>query len=162
MSVTLEQRQDGANRTLLAALIATVVMLFTGFAAAYIERSSNVEIWEKISLPPVLGVNTVLLIVSSLALWRARLSIAIGFGALFLIGQVWAWFELRDQGITAASNAHAAFFYILSVLHALHVIGGLIALLVSIRQPRIRRFAAGFWHLMGVMWVYVLGVLVIL
>ena len=70
MSVTLEQRQDGANRTLLAALIATVVMLFTGFAAAYIERSSNVEIWEKISLPPVLGVNTVLLIVSSLALWR--------------------------------------------------------------------------------------------
>ena len=52
----------------------------------------------------------------------------------------------RSRG---TSSAHAAFFYILSALHALHLAGGLIALLVAVRRPRIRSFAATYWHCMG-------------
>ena len=173
MSLAVEQerlvvQRDRGNRTLLAGVLATVLMLFTGFAAAYLERSANVAVWTKITLPSVLIANTILLLVSSVALeWARRrenasFAPAIALGALFLVGQVWAWVSLRNQGITTASNAHAAFFYILSALHALHLAGGLIALLVAVRRPRIRSFAATYWHCMGAVWLYVLGVLIVL
>ncbi|MHC4939109.1 MAG: cytochrome c oxidase subunit 3 family protein [Planctomycetota bacterium] len=167
MSMTLEQRNN-CNRTLLAAILATVVMLFTGFAAAYLERSTSTDVWQKISLPPVLVWNTGVLILSSVVLeWARRrngkgILLATGLGVLFLVGQIWSWIVLREQGVMVASNAHASFFYILSGLHAIHLVGGIIALLASIRRPHVLRFAAGYWHVMAGVWLYVLMVLTVL
>lgn len=97
-------QRSACNRTLLAALIATVVMLFTGFAAAYLERSTSGGVWVRIALPPVVLVNTLLLVASSLVLEFARrrdgrgtrLAIALGF--LFVAGQTVAFFQLREAG----------------------------------------------------------------
>jgi len=167
VSIPLEQR-DACNRTLVAAVLATVVMLFTGFAAAYIERSTSSDVWRKISLPPVLVWNTGVLVLSSVVLeWARRghrkgIILATGLGVLFLVGQAWSWVELREQGVMVASNAHASFFYILSGLHAVHLTGGVIALLVATRRPHVLRFAATYWHVMGGVWLYVLMVLTIL
>jgi len=165
--ITAEQ-QSACNRTLLAALVATVVMLFTGFAAAYLERSTSGATWERIKLPPLVLVNTAILVASSLALeWARRhdgrgnkLGIALGFA--FVIGQTAAFFQLRAAGVFVSSNAHASFFYLLTGLHAAHVVGGLIALLAAVRKPRLMQFARAFWHFMGGIWIYVLAVLTVL
>jgi cytochrome c oxidase subunit 3 len=143
-------------------------MLFTGFAAAYLERSTASDVWQKISLPPVLVWNTGVLVLSSFVLeWARRrngkgIILATGLGVLFLVGQAWSWVELREQGVMVASNAHASFFYILSGLHAVHLIGGVIALLVATRRPHVLPFAAAYWHVMAGVWLYVLMVLTVL
>jgi len=50
----------------------------------------------------------------------------------------------------------------LTGLHAVHVLGGLVALIAAVRKPHILPFARTFWHFMGGIWIYVLGVLTIL
>ncbi|MHC4933148.1 MAG: hypothetical protein ACYTGV_13260, partial [Planctomycetota bacterium] len=60
-----------ANRTLLAALLATVAMLFTAFAASYLERSSQPG-WTRISLPDLIWINTGVLVLSSVTMEIAR------------------------------------------------------------------------------------------
>jgi len=167
VSIPLEQR-DNCNRTLLAAILATVVMLFTGFAAAYLERSHSSDVWQRISLPTVLVWNTVVLVLSSVVLeWARRhggrgILPATGLGVLFLVGQAWSWLQLRESGVMVASNAHASFFFILSGLHAVHLIGGIIALIVATRRLHVLPFAAGYWHVMGGVWLYILMVLIVL
>ena len=61
----------GANRTLLAAILASVVMLFTAFAAAYLERVAA-RGWSRIDLPQILWLTTGLLLASSVTLELAR------------------------------------------------------------------------------------------
>jgi len=162
------ERRDACNRTLLAAIVATVVMLFTGFAASYLERSTSGEVWRKIELPGVLIANTVVLVLSSVALERARrrngrgISAAAALGVLFLVGQAWSWLSLRDAGVFVGTNAHASFFYILTGLHAVHLAGGIVALMVSTRRFHVLPFAAMYWHVMGGVWLYILLVLIVL
>ncbi|MEM8882499.1 MAG: hypothetical protein AAGD14_00350 [Planctomycetota bacterium] len=168
MSLSVQQRA-ACNRTLTMAVIVTVVMLFTGFAAAYLERSHTTDVWQRIELPSVLVWNTGVLVLSSVVLeWARRrgrtdgIAWATGLGVLFLAGQIWSWVELREQGVMVASHAHASFFYMLSGVHALHLIGGLCALWAARRKRRILPFAAGFWHVMAGVWIYVLVVLTVL
>jgi len=166
--VSAETARAQANRTLLAAIVATVAMLFTAFAAAYLERSSA-RGWTTVRLPGLLWLNTALLLASSVSVELARrhagggwLKATFGLGVLFLAGQVGAWLVLRSQGVFLPTNPYAAFFYVLSGLHALHVVGGLIALAVAGARPRLLPLCAGYWHFMGLVWIYILAVLWVL
>jgi len=168
--LTASQRA-ACNRTLLGALLATVIMLFTGFAAAYLERSTSGATWERMEFPPLLLVNTFVLLLSSVALeWARRgqergqertLAPALALGALFVTLQCVTWFMARDAGLFVSTTAYAAFFYLLTGLHALHMVAGLIALAYASRHRDVLRFATGFWHFMGGIWLYVLLVLTV-
>jgi len=156
------------NRVLLVALIATVAMLFTAFAAAYMERA-GARGWERIDLPRILWVNTAVLLLSSVAAEVARRSRARGFlllalflGLLFLSGQAVAWAELRARGIFLPTSPYASFFYLLTGVHAAHVAAALLALGLALTRARILGVAVGFWHFMGVVWLYVLLILTVL
>ena len=160
-----------ANRTLVAMLVAMVAMLFTAFAASYLERQAATETWVRIPLPSLLWINTGVLLLSSVAVEAARrrraasrrwIGVTLGLGALFLLGQLAVWFLLRADGIFLPSSPHASFFYVLTGVHGVHLLGGLIALLVAISRPRLLDLAAGFWHFMGALWLYVLVVLAVL
>jgi cytochrome c oxidase subunit 3 len=158
-----------ANRTLLAGILATVVMLFTAFAAAYLERSSANAEWRTVALPQLLWLTTGILLASSVTVELARrkrsrawLVATLVLGFAFLAGQLGAWFELRGEGVFLPTNAYASFFYILSGVHGVHIIGGLVALAVAARKPAVLDLCAGFWHFMGAVWLYVLFVLVFL
>ncbi len=81
-----------------------------------------------------------------------------------------AWRQLRAQGLYLASNPNSSFFYVLTAIHALHVMGGLAGLMRVIyilRQPAfvLRRSTldatAYYWHFMGGLWLYVLLVIFI-
>jgi cytochrome c oxidase subunit 3 len=157
-----------ANRTLLAAILATVAMLFTAFAAAYLERAAG-RGWEKIALPGILWANTFALLLSSAAVELARrkgsrraLLLGLLLGVLFLAGQLAAWGQLRAAGVFLPTNPYASFFYLLSGVHAVHVAAGILALALAAGRPRLLALAAGFWHFMGGIWLYVLLVLKVL
>jgi cytochrome c oxidase subunit 3 len=91
----------------------------------------------------------------------------LGLGLAFVAGQAFAWHQLRVQGLYLASSPNSSFFYVLTVLHALHVIGGLIGLAYTIRRAAsatVWRVAtieatAVYWHFLAALWVYLLLVL---
>jgi len=89
-------------------------------------------------------------------------------GLLFVAGQYLGWLRLRSAGLYLATNLSSSFFYVFTVAHAMHVLGGLMALIVVIRrlsQPvlSLRKSTLDstsyYWHFMGILWLYLLSVL---
>jgi cytochrome c oxidase subunit 3 len=119
--------------------MATVAMLFTAFLSAYLVRRVSAD-WRSIPLPPLVWVNTSLLLASSAALELARarrraggtgrrwLAGAALLGAAFLGGQALVWMQLAAEGWSIPASPHSAFFHIFTALHALHLVGGLVLL----------------------------------
>jgi cytochrome c oxidase subunit 3 len=156
--------------------LGTISMLFIGFTSAYLVRRTSGG-WQPLAPPPLLWANTAALLLSSvtteearrrLRAWdlpgaRTRLALTGVLGLLFVAGQVGVWRTLASQGIFLASNPHSSFFYLLTGLHVVHLLGGLIWFTVAF--VRLRRLAltpgqdglrlfATYWHFLGVLWVY--------
>lgn len=155
------------NEMLLLAVLATVVMLFAAFTSAYLIRRTGAD-WERIHFPAVMWVNTLVLIASSITLEVSRsrgsawLAATIGLGVVFFLGQSAAWFALGSSGVFLATNPHASFVYMLSALHAVHVVGGLSALGYAYRRPEALGLCGAFWHFLGGLWVYLILLLRVL
>ena len=156
--------------------LGTVCMLFIGFTSAYVVRRSSGG-WRPIAPPPLLWLNTAALLASSGVLEMARrrlrgwdlpgarlaLSLTGALGLLFVAGQLGAWRSLAGQGVFLATSPHSSFFYLLTGLHAVHLLGGLVWFAVAV--VRLRRLTltpgadglglfATYWHFLGGLWVY--------
>jgi cytochrome c oxidase subunit 3 len=161
--------------------IAAISMSFAAFTSALIVRQGASTDWQHLTLPSILYFSTFVLLVSSATLEVARRRVAaymggrithldsprrwlyltLFLGLLFVAGQYMAWLQLRSQGLYLATNPNSSFFYLFTALHALHVLGGLGALLRVVRklgQSTLRRSTldatAYYWHFMGVLWLY--------
>jgi cytochrome c oxidase subunit 3 len=168
--------------------IAAITMSFAAYTSALVVRQGAAPDWRHFRLPPILFLNTSLLLASSVTLELGRrrllrkapwgiasesqgvrwLSITMALGLLFLAGQVVAWRELAAQGLYLSTNPSSAFFYVFTALHALHLLGGIAALgyiLGRLNAPVAGLPAAAleaaslYWHFMGVLWLYLLLVL---
>ena len=165
----------------LLAFMGTVSMLFIGFTSAYILRRASPD-WQPLAAPPVLWLNTGILALSSGALEVARRRLrgwdlasaqrwgtaTAVLGIAFLAGQFVGWQQLRALGVFLASNPHSSFFYVLTGVHGLHLIGGLVWGLVVVARLRRTTLAPGedglglfatFWHFLGALWLYLLFLL---
>jgi cytochrome c oxidase subunit III len=125
----------------LGVFLAVVGALFALFASAYFMRM-DLDDWRQVPLPPLIWVNTVMLVLASVVLQTARvavrgddeatvrLTLVTGTVATtaFLVGQVLAWRELVGGGYLLAVNPANSFFYLLTGLHGLHILGGLVGL----------------------------------
>jgi cytochrome c oxidase subunit III len=158
------------------------VVLFA-FTSALVVRKGSSQDWQSFALPPILYLNTLILLLSSVTLEVARrrvsafmrgmksqaenparwLYVTLALGLLFVAGQYVAWTQLRAQGLYLATNPSSSFFYVLTVTHVVHVLGGLGGLLYVIRKlskSTLRRNAivatARYWHFMGGLWVYLM------
>lgn len=166
------------------ALLGTITMLFAGFTSAYVIRRTAAD-WQPIPTPPILWLNTAVLILSSAALEFARrnlkrwnengfkrwLMTAGVLGVVFLGGQVSAWRYLARRGVFLPTNPHSSFFYLLTSVHGLHLLGGLIALgylLIRAWQGYYMRYhrTAGlvttYWHFVDGLWVYLFVLLFVI
>jgi len=178
----------------MAFALAGISMLFVALTSAYVVRYGLDPGWRSIRMPWVLPLNTAVLLASSITLELARrtlrstrpsealrwLYLTLAFGALFLAGQLFAWRQLSAAGVYLSTNPHASFFYLLTGLHALHLLGGLLALAyvsVEFRRHEVVALAEGpvrpgastlvgslcravdvtalYWHFMDGLWVYV-------
>jgi cytochrome c oxidase subunit III len=163
--------------------LASILMLFVSLTSAYIVRqipalNGGAEDWVPIQMPPVLWLNTAALLASSVTIELARralkqsdygrfnrwITVTTILGIGFLVGQVMAWQQLARQDIYVDTNPHSSFFYLLTCLHAIHLLGGVIALsIVTVAALRLRigirkRAAVNvttlYWHFMDGLWVY--------
>ncbi len=137
-------RRDDVVQLGVWVFLGTVLMLFAAFTSAYIVRRSGSD-WRSIELPGLLWANTAVLIAASLALEAGRMaasrgkeaparrgvSAAIGLGMLFLAGQLAVWREMVARGVYLPTSPHSAFVYILTGLHGLHILAGLVLLVYA-------------------------------
>lgn len=160
-----------------------ISMMFAALTSALVVRKGSSLDWQSFTLPSILYLNTALLLGSSVTLEIARrrvarfmggmpiagesparwLYITLVFGLLFVTGQYVAWERLRAEGLYLATNPSSSFFYLLTVTHVLHVLGGLIGLayvIGKIRKFKLQRStldaASRYWHFVDVLWVYLL------
>ena len=146
--------------------------LFLLFLSAYVMRMDGSVDWSPIGMPWQLWLSTALLVAGSLLLHRssrtpdpirARQWLLAGgacaFG--FLLVQLWGWQVLQAARVVLVGNPAASFFYVLTTLHGLHVIGGLVGWAVTLRDPRPWRIAlcARYWHFLLAVWVVLFGAL---
>jgi heme/copper-type cytochrome/quinol oxidase subunit 3 len=161
-------------------LIAGEVMFFAGLISGFLVLRMAAPLWPPPLQPrlPILvtGFNTLVLLVSSLAMLGASramragdgvrmvrgLAIAAALGALFLAIQGYEWMQLIHYGLTVTSGAYGATFYTLIGAHAVHVVGALAWLLVTLTMARHGRFLDGrttvvracaiYWHFVVALW----------
>lgn len=162
-------------------LVGAITILFIAFTSTYLVRRAQSD-WRIGPLPPILWVNTALLIASGLALERARraattdavaptraaLAVATGLGMGFVVGQIAAWEQLAAAGIFMASNPHAAFFYLFTGVHGLHVAGGICALAYTLWKTwradarmalDVIEPTATYWHFVDALWIFLFVIL---
>ena len=152
--------------------------------------------WIPITLPKLLLINTAVLILSSLFMELARrqikgqvasvsladpgviagdqvrmpwLSITTILGLTFLFGQWTAWRQLAANGFYLATTPSSSFVYLLTGTHAIHLMGGVLALFFAGIASLLRRsvatrsivvdVTAWYWHFMAALWIYILCLL---
>ena len=169
----------------LLVLLTATTMIFAAFTSAFWVRRGLSNDWRPTTLPPILWVNTGVLLVSSVMLEIARRSLKAGrrsefnrywtigtsLGILFLLGQALAWRQLNDAGVFIATNPSSSFFYVLTASHALHVIGGISALTYVDVKALLLQLGPGkrtavdvcalFWHFLDGLWVYLMILLTV-
>jgi cytochrome c oxidase subunit III len=177
-----------------------VVIFYANRAGSHMDPRTHEQIgdWRPIMLPPILYLNTALLLVSSLTMELARRSIfrevdvleewlglgkpairrampwlaaTLALGGLFLAGQMTAWHQLTAQGFAfnRYSTPASYFFYIITGIHAGHLLLGVLALIFCVsalgllKRVEDRQIAvdttAWYWHAMGLAWLLLLAVL---
>ena len=155
-----------------------------------------VKDWIPVTLPKLLLLNTAVLVLSSLFVELARqqsrgqvqavlaageihprvsaddgmsmpwLSITLVLGLLFLFGQWTAWKQLAANGFHVDTTPSSSFIYLLTGTHAIHLMGGVLALFVAGMASLLRRsvatrsivvdVTAWYWHFMAALWIYIL------
>ena len=174
-----------AYRTGLWMGLAAIVMLFAAFTSALVVRKGMSSDWVSTTLPPVIYLNTFILLSSSLTLEISRRSLKAGFGVRFerwlyatvVLGvafvacQLLAWRQLASRGVYLATNPSSSFFYLLTAAHGVHLLGGIVALfylvfrapsvVASQQRPVSVELTAIYWHFMDALWVYILLLLMV-
>jgi cytochrome c oxidase subunit 3 len=162
----------------LGVFLAVVGALFTLFISAYFMRM-GLQDWWAIPLPSVLWANTAALVISSVALEKAKssalqndastmkMALLVSFATAigFLLGQAFAWRELVSAGYVLADNPANSFFYMITGMHGLHILGGLLVLgrtTLRVWQNETPGHAqlsidlcAMYWHFMLIVWLII-------
>lgn len=163
--------------------MAVVGALLTLFVSAYLMRMHMSDDWRPIPTPSMLWFNTILLVLSSFGLHRAQMAarigwregIAVGLAAgglsaiAFLAGQYLAWRQVMAEGFGIATNPSSSFFYLITAVHGLHLVGGLVPLGrtayrtargAPLAQLRLgAELCATYWHFLLFAWIVLFGLL---
>jgi cytochrome c oxidase subunit 3 len=160
---------------------ASVVMLFAALTSAYVVRQAAGN-WLEFPLPSMFLFSTLVLLGSSVTLhfsfkgfqrgnsgiYRFLLLLTFILGILFIYLQYKGWMALVAIGVELGTNPSGSFLYVLSGLHAAHILGGLAAILVAllhafilpyeITPKRILRFEMTqiYWHFVDILWIYII------
>ena len=172
--------RPGAVAVGLYVYFAVMAIIFSLTVAAYLMRMGLHEAlghgagdWRPMPEPALLWVNSFILLLSGIA-WevarrgvsrpdRIRIAVIAGglLGIAFLLGQVMLWRHYDAAGYYLSANPANAFFYLLTAIHGLHLIGGLAAWLRVLARPRLSsiRLCALYWHSLLFIWVLLAGLL---
>jgi cytochrome c oxidase subunit 3 len=167
--------------------MASVIMLFGAWTSAYIVKRAEPG-WSSFELPQQFWINSILIIVSSATLYWAQrsarrdelekvklaVSLTTVLGVAFLIGQWLAWDKMVEMNYYftgMGSNTSSSFIYVLTGVHGVHVISGVIALVVllsgafryQVHSKNMSRIemCSTYWHFLGGLWLYLFVFLIL-
>ncbi len=160
--------------------MASILMMFAGFTSAYLVKRNDSN-WLQFNLPPVFWYSTFVILLSSLTIhlagksfkarnmarYRVLITVTAALGVLFVILQTMGFQYLQNHGIKligSGSNPSGSFLGVITGVHMLHVIGGVIVLLIMF----IKAFnsssknyssipievASTYWHFVDAIWIY--------
>ncbi len=157
--------------------LGSIVMMFAGLTSAFIVKGSQPN-WATVEMPKVFYYSTAVILLSSFTVqfalkcfkernmkqYRRLITVTAVLGVLFIALQLTGFEQLWKSGINFNGSGAGQFLYIIFGLHALHVLGGVIALLVMFIRAyslRIRSYnpvsielASTYWHFVDLLWVY--------
>lgn len=175
--IRLSQTKSG-----LRLLISAMSVLFFLTIVAYVVRMKAAD-WQPLSEPWLLWVNTSCLVFSSITMqWtvyaarqdqasKVKNGFLVGglFAWTFLLGQIWAWQLLNELGYFVSTNPANSFFYMMTGLHGLHLLGGLGVWVYSMLKMKqgfqivdVRssvELCATYWHFLLVVWIILYSLL---
>ncbi len=181
MSTAIINQRNKIDPKYFALLVgcSSIVMMFTAFTSAYIVRQAGGN-WLEFSLPSSFTYSTIILISSSIFLhfsyisftkakelpYKLFLLLAFGFALFFLYLQYNGWLQMKEMGVSLNGNPSGSFVYVISGVHAAHIIGGIGAFIMAIihafmldffvTDKRKNRFkmVVTYWHFVDIIWIY--------
>ena len=161
-------------------------IFFCLFIVTYSDRLVYPD-WQKMPEPLLLWFNTLILFISSAVFISAqnaaqknnftyvkkRLLVIGGLALLFLIGQYLVWLQLNNLGYYISSNPANAYFYVFTALHGLHLLGGLIYWIISLKKVWVTseiviknakhtlELCAIYWHFLLAVWIVLFGLMLL-
>jgi len=183
-----------ATQTGMWVCVCAIFMCFAALVSALVVREGSSTDWRHLVLPRILYFNTLILFASSYTLEVCRqrfaatvrqevgpvdtphasplpwLYLTIMLGGIFVTGQCLAWRTLAAHGFYLATNPSSSFFYVLTAMHGLHLLGGMVGLIYMARrltrsvtstQASALSATAVYWHFMGLLWIFLFLVMAI-
>jgi cytochrome c oxidase subunit III len=161
--------------------LASIVMAFAGLTSAVIVKREQAG-WQSFEMPKMFLISTIVIVLSSVTIflalkafkkrlmptYRWLITITAVLGILFIITQIIGFSQLKqmgyDLGAGKPTTQSASFLYVIAILHMLHVVGGIIALIVIFFRAYSRKYktysstgleiAATYWHFVDILWIY--------
>ncbi len=180
-NVDKQRKKIHPHKFTLWVAIGSILMMFAGLTSAYIVKSNLVG-WRDVRMPQIFWYSTVVILISSLTIhlalrafnqrkmgqYRQLIALTFVLGIVFVVMQ-WLGFQelwydqnVRMKGVTGAGQ----FLYVIFGLHALHVLGGIVALMVMFIKAFFGKsknyssvpveVAAQYWHFVDLLWIYLL------
>jgi cytochrome c oxidase subunit 3 len=165
--------------------IGSLLMMFAGLTSAYIVKRNQAN-WQTFELPQFFWYSTVAVLLSSVTIYlaekafkqremkkyRSLVIATLVLGVLFIVLQILGFQQLRASQITLTGNVSYSFMYVIVGLHAAHVLGGLVALIVLFAKAfstKTRTYdsipvelVGTYWHFVDVLWIYLLIFLIMI
>lgn len=179
-TVSTEKNRIHPHKFTLWVAMGSIIMMFAGLTSAYVVKSAQAN-WLVFKLPPVFWYSTIVILVSSATMhlsvtafkarnlkrYKLMITMTLILGLVFSALQFVGFDALHKSGVQLfgiGSNASASFLGIITGLHILHVLGGVVALLVVfIRAFSVKNrqyssipveIVSTYWHFVDLLWIY--------
>lgn len=174
---TQQRKKIHPHKFTLWVAIGSIVMMFAGLTSAYIVKS-NQAAWQTIVIPKIFWYSTTVILISSLTVqmalrafkdremnrYRSLIAITTVLGVLFILLQYLGFRQLWMSGVTLRGSGAGQFLYIITSIHAVHVLGGVITLIVMFIKAFFGasknysavpiELASTYWHFVDFLWLY--------
>jgi cytochrome c oxidase subunit 3 len=157
--------------------LGSIIMMFAAFTSAYIVKRQQPG-WTTFDIPRTFWYSTAVILISSVTMqlavksfkeremmrYRQFITLTAFLGVVFIALQFISFDQIWKTGVTFRGAGAGQFLYIIAGLHAVHVLGGVIALLILFLQAfnkKIRSYnsvpievAGTYWHFVDALWIY--------
>jgi cytochrome c oxidase subunit 3 len=178
-TVNEQRKKIHPHKFTLWVALGSIIMMFAGLTSAYVVKRDQPG-WTTFSIPKAFWYSTAVILVSSLTIqmalkafkdremlrYRNLLTATAILGILFVLLQWTGFRQIWNTGITFKGSGGGQFLYIIAGLHAVHVLGGILALLVMFVKAfasKVRSYnsvpvelMSTYWHFVDLLWIYLL------
>ena len=178
-TVNEQRKRIHPHKFTLWVAMGSIIMMFAGLTSAYVVKRDQPG-WTTFSIPKAFWYSTAVILISSLTIqmalkafkeremqrYRNLLTTTAVLGVVFVLLQWIGFRQIWNTGITFKGSGGGQFLYIIAGLHALHVLGGILALIVMFVKAfasKVRSYnsvpvelISTYWHFVDLLWIYLL------